>query len=73
MTGRGWGVFIGRRLALGPGETIGIAGESGSGKSMTARAITGRLPASLSAWGQVTYEGRSCLFPGLPALPARLQ
>src|SRR5262245_51618690 len=48
-------------LTLGPGETIGIVGESGSGKSMTARAITGLLPPTLFAKGEVNYGGRNLL------------
>ncbi len=48
-------------LALGPGETIGIVGESGSGKSMTAKAITGLLPPTVFAQGEVIYGGRNLL------------
>jgi peptide/nickel transport system ATP-binding protein len=48
-------------LSLAAGETIGIVGESGSGKSMTARAITGLLPPTLVASGEVRYEGRNLL------------
>jgi peptide/nickel transport system ATP-binding protein len=48
-------------LSLDAGETIGIVGESGSGKSMTARAITGLLPPTLVASGEVRYEGRNVL------------
>ncbi|MBL4558817.1 MAG: ATP-binding cassette domain-containing protein [Rhodobacteraceae bacterium] len=38
-------------FALAPGEIVGLAGESGSGKSLTALAIAGLLPpgAALSA------------------------
>jgi peptide/nickel transport system ATP-binding protein len=54
-------IVSGVSLAIGPGETIGIVGESGSGKSMTARAITGLLPPTLTASGQVSYDGRSLL------------
>jgi peptide/nickel transport system ATP-binding protein len=48
-------------LSLGTGETIGIVGESGSGKSMSARAITGLLPPTLVAKGEVKYRGRNLL------------
>ena len=50
---------IGLTIALG--ETIGIVGESGSGKSMTARALTGLLPPTLTASGEVLYGGRNLL------------
>jgi peptide/nickel transport system ATP-binding protein len=48
-------------LAVMLGETVGIVGESGSGKSMTARAITGLLPPTLAASGEVLYRGRNLL------------
>jgi peptide/nickel transport system ATP-binding protein len=48
-------------LSLDEGKTIGIVGESGSGKSMTARAITGLLPPTLVAGGEVLYGGRNLL------------
>jgi peptide/nickel transport system ATP-binding protein len=48
-------------LTVELGETIGIVGESGSGKSMTARAITGLLPPTLAASGEVLYGGRNLL------------
>src|SRR5262249_14885601 len=48
-------------LAGGAGETIGVVGEAGSGKSMAARAGTRLLPATMTATGQVTYDGRGLL------------
>jgi oligopeptide/dipeptide ABC transporter ATP-binding protein len=48
-------------LSLGPGETVGIVGESGSGKSMSARALIGLLPPTLTASGRVSYGGRNLL------------
>jgi peptide/nickel transport system ATP-binding protein len=48
-------------IALGAGETIGIVGESGSGKSMTARAIMGLLPRTLTASGKIMYRDRNLL------------
>ena len=48
-------------LSVALGETVGIVGESGSGKSMTARAITGLLPPTLAASGEVLYRGCNLL------------
>ncbi|WP_134680424.1 ABC transporter ATP-binding protein [Paracoccus ravus] len=47
---------------LAPGETLAIAGESGSGKSLTSLAIMGLLPSALrSEGGQVRFDGRDLL------------
>ncbi|ORL63054.1 ABC transporter ATP-binding protein [Pseudomonas putida] len=43
-------------LTLHRGQTLAVIGESGSGKSTTARLITGLLPASS---GQVLYDGEA--------------
>ncbi len=53
---------------LNPGETLCIAGESGSGKSMTSLSIMGLLPQPMArvAGGQVLLQGRDLL-----ALPER--
>ncbi|WP_343712731.1 ABC transporter ATP-binding protein [Inquilinus sp.] len=53
---------------LNPGETLCIAGESGSGKSMTSLSIMGLLPQPMArvAGGHVLLEGRDLL-----ALPER--
>ena len=48
-------------FTLGEGETLGIAGESGCGKSTVARAILGILPEYASARGSVRYCGRELL------------
>lgn len=40
-------------LSIEPGERLGLIGESGSGKSVTALAVMGLLPPSLSATGRV--------------------
>ncbi|MFC0189387.1 ABC transporter ATP-binding protein [Fictibacillus aquaticus] len=44
-------------LALAYGEWHAVAGESGSGKSVTALSIAGLLPNELSAEGSIFYEG----------------
>lgn len=45
-------------LDLAPGERLGIIGESGSGKTLTALAAIGLLPQSLRAAGQVLLGDR---------------
>ncbi|MGF6258559.1 ATP-binding cassette domain-containing protein [Ensifer sp. LBL] len=45
-------------LAIRPGERIGLIGESGSGKSMTAMAATGLLPPSITVTGSITLDGQ---------------
>lgn len=42
---------------LGAGERVGLIGESGSGKSLTALSIMGLLPDELAATGQVRLRG----------------
>ena len=44
-------------LSIGPGERLGLIGESGSGKSLTAMAATGLLPRALAVSGSVTLSG----------------
>ncbi len=44
-------------LALLPGRTLGIAGESGSGKTMLSRAILGLLPRRAHLDGRVRFDG----------------
>ena len=51
-------------LHLGPTSRLGLIGESGSGKSMTALSIMGLLPPGLRATGSVTFEGEEIL--GIP-------
>ena len=46
-------------FAIGPGETLGIVGESGCGKSVTSLAILGILPkAGKVSTGTVRFEGQ---------------
>ncbi len=46
---------------VGAGERVGLIGESGSGKSLTALSIMGLLPEELGASGSVQLEGRELL------------
>ena len=44
-------------LTVGPGERVGLIGESGSGKSLTALSIMGLLPEDVHAAGSVKLAG----------------
>jgi oligopeptide/dipeptide ABC transporter ATP-binding protein len=44
-------------LSVGPGERVGLIGESGSGKSLTALGILGLLPEDVTAVGSVRLSG----------------
>ena len=48
-------------FSVDQGRIVGVIGESGSGKSMTAYAVTGLLPAGARATGRVLFEGRDLL------------
>lgn len=45
-------------LDLYPGEILGVAGQSGSGKSMTALAALGLTPSNASISGSIRFKGR---------------
>ncbi|MBN9316152.1 MAG: ABC transporter ATP-binding protein [Devosia sp.] len=51
-------------LSVDAGEIVGVIGESGSGKSMTALAVMQLIPVGASTRGSVKLEGREVL--GLP-------
>jgi peptide/nickel transport system ATP-binding protein len=51
-------------FALGRGETLGLVGESGCGKSVTALALMGLLPDSALVSGSIRLDGRE--LAGLP-------
>jgi oligopeptide transport system ATP-binding protein len=44
-------------LALESGEVLGICGESGSGKTLTALALVGLLPRNMRTQGSIRYQG----------------
>ncbi len=48
-------------FSLDRGETLGIVGESGCGKSMTALALLGLLPENGVATGRIDLDGRNLL------------
>ena len=48
-------------LSVGQGEIVGLAGESGSGKTLTALSILGLLPPGARASGSVLFRNRNLL------------
>lgn len=48
-------------LAIGEGEIVGLAGESGSGKTITALSLLGLLPPGGRMSGQIRFGGRDLL------------
>jgi peptide/nickel transport system ATP-binding protein len=48
-------------LRVAHGEVVGLVGESGAGKTMLARAVTGLLPPNARATGQVLFAGEDVL------------
>ncbi|HET6698447.1 MAG TPA: ABC transporter ATP-binding protein [Nocardioidaceae bacterium] len=48
-------------FTVNAGETLGVIGESGSGKSVTSQAIMGILPPTASVTGEIRYRGEDLL------------
>lgn len=57
-------IIRGIDLDLVPGKITGLAGESGSGKSMTGLAVCGLLPDGSTTGGEIRFDGRNLL--GVP-------
>ncbi len=54
-------ILHGVDLELMPGQTLGVVGESGCGKSMTGQAILRMLPTQASVQGSIRFEGTELL------------
>ena len=52
-----------------PGEVLGVVGESGCGKSVTAAALMGLLPRTATVTGSIRFRGRELV--GLPGRQLR--
>ncbi|MET0518927.1 MAG: ATP-binding cassette domain-containing protein, partial [Burkholderiaceae bacterium] len=61
------GLVRGLDFSLQAGESLGLIGESGCGKSLTALALMGLLPAAARVQGCVRFEGQDLLALGEPA------
>ena len=48
-------------FSVRPGETMGLVGESGCGKSITSMAVMGLLPPTARMRGQILFKGRNLL------------
>ncbi|MDO4899059.1 dipeptide/oligopeptide/nickel ABC transporter permease/ATP-binding protein [Actinomyces sp.] len=54
-------IVDGVSFSVRPGETMGLVGESGCGKSITSMAVMGLLPPSARITGQIRFQGRNLL------------
>ena len=64
-TARGWAQALrGVSWRMERGQTVGLIGESGSGKSLTALALMGLLPERARVSGSIAFKGQELL--GLP-------
>ncbi|AKE41962.1 Oligopeptide transport ATP-binding protein OppD [Corynebacterium kutscheri] len=48
-------------FSVAPGETLGLVGESGCGKSISAMSIMGLLPKTAKIEGEILYDGKNLL------------
>ena len=56
-----YGILHDVSLTVAPGQIVGVIGESGSGKSMTALAVMQLLPDTARATGRVVLDGQNVL------------
>jgi oligopeptide/dipeptide ABC transporter ATP-binding protein len=63
-SGRRLTAVHGLSYELHPGRTLAIIGESGSGKSVSSRALMGLLPPTAQVSGSIVFDGRQLV--GLP-------
>ncbi|WP_147680806.1 dipeptide/oligopeptide/nickel ABC transporter permease/ATP-binding protein [Actinomyces ruminicola] len=54
-------IVDGVSFSVRPGETMGLVGESGCGKSITSMAVMGLLPSSARITGRIRFQGRDLL------------
>ncbi|WP_103062214.1 dipeptide/oligopeptide/nickel ABC transporter permease/ATP-binding protein [Actinomyces qiguomingii] len=54
-------IVDGVSFAVRPGETMGLVGESGCGKSITSMAVMGLLPPGARITGRIRFQGRELL------------
>lgn len=58
---RGVDIVDGISFEVRPGEVLGIAGESGCGKSLTALTVMGLQPAGARVSGRINFDGKDLL------------
>ncbi len=64
VDGRILPIVEGVSLQVSRGEVLGIAGESGSGKTMSAMAVMGLLPKDAIVTGSIRFEGKELIGMG---------
>lgn len=64
-------IVAGVRLAVESSQILGLVGETGAGKTLTARAILGLLPRGLHATGRVRFVGQDWIRLDRPDQVAR--